>query len=246
LDELKARGGARYFPALMTGGWRVEPQEIHIPAAPRRWPEFADQGCALMTHAPSFAFGPYLYIPRRQLLLRSGQVVRVGCRALDLLTAFVQRPGELLGKRELMDEAWPDTTVVEGNLKVHVAALRRALGDDADSARYIATVNGRGYRFIAPVVIGEASTALAGVTPPPPCISEIQAPVGPSEKRFQDIVALLAQTMRSVVVDLPAEAGPGAASVPPRRVLCIELAARDEAWIEHMFAQPPGAISATL
>jgi DNA-binding winged helix-turn-helix (wHTH) protein len=199
-----------------------------------------------MTHAPTFAFGDYLFIPRRQLLLKNGQAVRIGCRALDLLAAFVQRPGEVLSKRELLEEAWPSTTVVEGNLKVHIAALRRALDDDADLAQYIATVNGRGYRFIAPVECSEASTALGSVAQPQPLVGEIQpAPVGPLEGRFQDIVALLTQAMRSVVIDLPGEAGVDAAPAISRRVLCIELTARDEAWIEGVFAQPQRVMSAT-
>jgi DNA-binding winged helix-turn-helix (wHTH) protein len=198
-----------------------------------------------MTHAPTFAFGEYLFIPRRQLLLKNGQAVRIGCRALDLLTAFVQRPGEVLSKRELLEEAWPSTTVVEGNLKVHIAALRRALDDDADLARYIATVNGRGYRFIAPVECSEASTTLATVASPQPLVGEAHpAPVGPLEERFHNMVALLTQAMRSVVVDLPGEAGVGAASATSRRVLCIELTARDEAWIEGVFAQPQRVMSA--
>lgn len=191
-----------------------------------------------MTQAPTFAFGEYLFIPRRQLLLKNGQAVRIGCRALDLLTAFVQRPGEMLSKRELLEEAWPSTTVVEGNLKVHIAALRRALDDDADLAQYIATVNGRGYRFIAPVHCSDASMALASDWRPQALVEEVRtAADGPLEGRFQDIVVLLAQAMRSVVVDLPGEAEVGAASAP-RRVLCIELTARDEAWIEGVFAHP--------
>jgi DNA-binding winged helix-turn-helix (wHTH) protein len=198
-----------------------------------------------MTHAPTFAFGDYLFIPRRQLLLKNGHAVRIGCRALDLLTAFVKRPGEVLGKWELLEEAWPNTTVVEGNLKVHIAALRRALDDDADFASYIATVNGRGYRFIAPVETGDASTGSAGLAQPQPLVREIQpAPVGPLEGGFQDIVTLLAQAMRSVVIDLPGETGVGMVAAS-RRVLCIELTARDEAWIEGVFAQPQRVISAT-
>jgi DNA-binding winged helix-turn-helix (wHTH) protein len=190
-----------------------------------------------MTHAVTYAFGDFVFIPRRQLLLKNGQAVRIGCRALDLLAAFVQRPGEVLSKQELLEEAWPTTTVVEGNLKVHIAALRRALDDDAESARYIATVTGRGYRFIAPVQTGEASTAL-----PPLPLGEVQP--GPLEGRLQDLVALLTQAMRSAVIDLPGEAG--AASAASRRVLCIELTARDEAWIEGVFAQPQRMMSATL
>jgi DNA-binding winged helix-turn-helix (wHTH) protein len=197
-----------------------------------------------MTHAPTFAFGDYLFIPRRQLLLKNGRSVRIGCRALDLLAAFVQRPGEVLSKRELLEEAWPNTTVVEGNLKVHIAALRRALDDDADLARYIATVNGRGYRFIAPVERSQASQAPAGLAHPRSLGGEAQ-PVGQLEDRFQSIIALLAQAMRSVVIDLPGEAGPDVPSATSRRVLCIELTARDEAWIEGVFAQPRRVISAT-
>jgi DNA-binding winged helix-turn-helix (wHTH) protein len=196
-----------------------------------------------MTHAPTFAFGEYQFIPRRQLLLKKGQAVRIGCRALDLLAAFVQRPGEVLSKHELLEKAWPSTTVVEGNLKVHIAALRRALDDDADFARYIATVNGRGYRFIAPVTGGEAPAALAS---PQPLVGELRpTPVGALEGRFQDIVALLTQAMRSVVIDLPGEAGAASAPTASRRVLCIELTARDEAWIEGVFAQPQRTMSAT-
>jgi DNA-binding winged helix-turn-helix (wHTH) protein len=198
-----------------------------------------------MTYAPSFAFGTYLFVPRRQLLLRNGQVVRVGSRALDLLAAFVQRPGDLLTKRELLEEAWPSTTVVEGNLKVHIAALRRALDDDADAARYIATVNGRGYRFVAPVQTGEAVAALPVAAERPPLAREVQsAPGGPFEGSFEDIIALLANAMPSVVVDLPRDGDPSVAAAP-RRVLFIELTPRDETWIEDVFGQRLRVTSAT-
>lgn len=99
----------------------------------------------------TFAFGPFQLIPHRQLLLRGATPVRIGGRALDLLAILVERPGEVVEKRELIARAWPSTTVDEGNLKVNMAALRRAIEDDAGSARYIATITGRGYRFIAPV-----------------------------------------------------------------------------------------------
>ncbi|MBB6254401.1 winged helix-turn-helix domain-containing protein [Nitrospirillum iridis] len=196
-----------------------------------------------MTHAATFAFGDYLFIPRRQLLLKNGVAVRVGCRALDLLAAFVRRPGEVLSKRELMEEAWPCTTVIEGNLKVHVAALRRVFDDDAELAQYIATVNGRGYRFVAPVSCSEAPTASAS---PWPLVGEVQpAPARALDGRFQDMIALLTQAMRSVVIDLPGESGAGMAPTVSRRVLCIELTACDEAWIEGVFAQPQRAMSMT-
>ena len=99
----------------------------------------------------SFAFGPFVLIPERQLLLKDEAPVRIGGRALDILTALVERPGELVSKSELLSRVWPDTIVEEGNLKVNMAALRRVLGEGPGAAQYIATVVGRGYRFVAPV-----------------------------------------------------------------------------------------------
>ena len=98
-----------------------------------------------------FAFEPFVLSPDRQLLSRDGVPVRIGSRALDILAALVERPGEVVSKRDLMGRAWPDAVVEEENLKVNMVALRRVLGDEAGAARYIATVTGRGYRFIAPV-----------------------------------------------------------------------------------------------
>lgn len=101
--------------------------------------------------ARTFRFGPFLLQPERQLLVSLEGPVRIGGRALDLLTLLVERAGELVSKQELMSRAWPDTFVEEGNLKVNIAGLRRALGECRDAPRFIATVVGRGYRFIAPV-----------------------------------------------------------------------------------------------
>lgn len=106
----------------------------------------------------SFAFGPFVLVPERQSLMQGDTPVRIGGRALDILTALVERPGELVSKRELMARVWPDTIVDESNLKVNVTALRRVLGDGGpDDVRYIATVNGRGYKLIVPVTPCAAS-----------------------------------------------------------------------------------------
>jgi DNA-binding winged helix-turn-helix (wHTH) protein len=99
----------------------------------------------------SFRFGSFLLQPERQRLLKLEAPVRIGGRALDLLTLLVERAGELLTKEELLSGVWPDTFVEEGNLKVHIAGLRRVLGECPTDRRFIATVVGRGYRFIAPV-----------------------------------------------------------------------------------------------
>ena len=98
-----------------------------------------------------FAFGPFLLRPEQQSLLKMEAPVRIGGRALDILTVLVESPGELVDKRTLISRVWPNTHVEETNLKVNVAGLRRALEDDSCLPRFIATVVGRGYRFIAPV-----------------------------------------------------------------------------------------------
>lgn len=120
-----------------------------------------------MSSPRSFGFGPFLLIPERQLLLRGDTPVRIGCRALDLLTALVERPGELVTKTELMARAWPSTIVEEANLKVNMSLLRHALGECVDAPNYIATVTGRGYRFVAPVQTNPTQEArLAAIVDP--------------------------------------------------------------------------------
>jgi DNA-binding winged helix-turn-helix (wHTH) protein len=98
-----------------------------------------------------FAFGPFRLIPAQRMLSEDGKPVRLGGRALDILAALGERAGETISKEELIARAWPDTVVEEAALRVHVAALRKALGDGRAGRRYIANHPGRGYAFIAPV-----------------------------------------------------------------------------------------------
>ena len=103
------------------------------------------------------SFGTFRLFPRKRLLLDAEKSLRIGGRALDILIALVERPGELLSKHALIARVWPNTVVEEGNLKVHVAGLRRVLGDGRGGARYLINVPGRGYRFVAPVAISDES-----------------------------------------------------------------------------------------
>src|SRR6202049_5024623 len=101
--------------------------------------------------AHAVSFGPFRLLAAQRLLLEGDKPVRLGSRAFDILTALVERAGEVIGKGELMARAWPQTFVEESNLKIQVSALRRALSDGQGGRRYIATVPGRGYNFVAPV-----------------------------------------------------------------------------------------------
>src|ERR1700728_165962 len=97
------------------------------------------------------SFGPYRLLAAQRLLLEGDNPVRLGSRALDILTALVERAGEVGSKEDLIARAWPATFVEEANLKIQVSALRRALGDGQGGNRYVATVVGRAYNFVAPI-----------------------------------------------------------------------------------------------
>ncbi len=99
----------------------------------------------------SISFGPFRLEPARQLLLEAERPVAIGGRALDILIALVDRAGELVSKEDLVARAWPNISVDESNLRAQIAALRKALKDGREGARYVATIPGRGYRFVAPV-----------------------------------------------------------------------------------------------
>lgn len=111
------------------------------------------------------SFGPFRLTPGERFLTRNGAPVELGARALDILIALVSRPNEVVSKRELLSRVWPDVTVEESSLRFHMAGLRKALGDGKDGARYVTTLAGRGYCFVAPVVRpgneAEASTSFA-------------------------------------------------------------------------------------
>ena len=97
-------------------------------------------------------FGPFELSIGERVLRRDGRVLPLGDRALDILTYLADRPGEVIAKQELMDHVWSDVTVEEGSLRVHVAAIRKALGDGQFGNRYIANIKGRGYSFVGTVV----------------------------------------------------------------------------------------------
>ncbi|MBZ9674038.1 winged helix-turn-helix domain-containing tetratricopeptide repeat protein [Mesorhizobium sp. ES1-3] len=102
-----------------------------------------------------FAFGRFVLDSGAGTLLRNDVPVAIGYRGLKLLAALVARPGEILGKTELMDAAWPGTAVEEGNLTVQIAQLRKLLGPPGiageGGGEWIATVPRVGYRFTGAV-----------------------------------------------------------------------------------------------
>lgn len=100
---------------------------------------------------PSYEFGLYRVDCGRRLLLRDGATVPLTAKAFDLLRTLVESSGRVVEKDELMSRLWPDTVVEENNLSVNMSALRKALGEVAGEHRYVTTIPGRGYQFVAAV-----------------------------------------------------------------------------------------------
>lgn len=103
------------------------------------------------TGAYTLSFGHFDIEPCQRRLRRDGAIVRIGARAFDILHLLAEAPGQVLDHRYLMERAWAGRVVGEANLRVQIAALRRAL-DISGVERYILNVPGRGYLLIAPVV----------------------------------------------------------------------------------------------
>jgi predicted ATPase/DNA-binding winged helix-turn-helix (wHTH) protein len=104
-------------------------------------------------------FGPFELSVGERMLRRDGQALPLGGRALDILSYLANRPGEVIAKQELIDRVWSDVTVEDGSLRVHVAAIRKALGDGQFGNRYIANIKARGYSFVGTVVHLAAGSA---------------------------------------------------------------------------------------
>src|SRR5258708_12272940 len=130
----------------------------------------------------AISFGPYRLLTEQRLLLEGDRPVRLGSRAFDILAALVERAGEVVGKEQLIARAWPQTFVEEANLKIQMSALRRALGDGQGGNRYVITVPGRGYNFVAPVRREEAlpvPPTPSVPSPPPTNLPFILPPITP-------------------------------------------------------------------
>ena len=95
------------------------------------------------------SFGLFRLFATERQLKKGDEPVQLGGRALDTLIALVECAGEVVSQKELISRVWPNVTVEEANLRVHIANLRKALGDGREGARYIVTVPGRGYSFVA-------------------------------------------------------------------------------------------------
>jgi DNA-binding winged helix-turn-helix (wHTH) protein len=114
---------------------------------------------------PRYGFGPFELDPEARLLRRDGEPVPMTGKTLDALIMLVENRGRLLDKEELLSRLWAGSVVEEANLTQTIFTVSKTLGDSPKDHRYIATVAGRGYQFVAPVREAIARTEPAGSEP---------------------------------------------------------------------------------
>ena len=179
----------------------------------------------------AISFGPFRLFPRQRLLLEGGKPVHVGSRALDLLIALVERPGQLLSKGELISRAWPSTHVVETNLRFQIATLRRALRDGQEGRRYLETNTGRGYRFVADVAFETENATARPPSASPTGKHNLPARLTPLIGRT-DVIAKLASRLPAVrLMTIVGPGGIGKTSVAIAIAERLMSAYEDGVWI---------------
>jgi DNA-binding winged helix-turn-helix (wHTH) protein/tetratricopeptide (TPR) repeat protein len=208
-----------------------------------------------------YEFGPFRVDRRECLLTRDGQTIAVTPKAFDTLVALLQNSGHLMLKDELMLTLWPDSFVEEVNLSQNISTLRRVLGDTAQDSRYIVTVPGKGYRFVAEVkTIAPARQETAPPAALPPGKEELvverhsSARVLVEESGPRHILAMATTAIVVVLIagyagyrvrhrqDAPASSSFAAAMVKPRRSVAVlemrNLSGRsDPAWLSTAFSE---------
>ena len=104
-------------------------------------------------HPPThfYAFDSFVVDAGKSVLSREGQSVPLTPKAFEILLVLVRNPGRVLKKEELLEEVWPDAFVDENNLPRNISSLRKALGEGPAEHKYIVTLPGQGYRFVAEV-----------------------------------------------------------------------------------------------
>ena len=172
--------------------------------------------------SPVFEFEGYrLDVSKRSLTGPGGEPLKLLPKAFDILTYLIENSSRVVSKDELMSEIWPDTTVEENNLTQNVSSLRRAFGEKPYENRFISTIPGRGYRFVASVQSGTAE-----LRPPEIASADVgndQGAGGNSRSWASRPILLMAAAMVLVVGAIVATVYLYQGSAPPGRVRSIAV-----------------------
>lgn len=166
---------------------------------------------ALQSPAPSIpetiVFGPYRLLMNEKALLLEGKPLHLGSRALDILIALAEQRGTVVSHAELMQRVWPDTHVTENTLRVHITALRKALGERTTGQRYILSSSGRGYMLVVPTSQAGRSSRLNEI------LSSLPQPPSRLFGREELVADVLARIAQQRLVTLVGPGGIGKTSI---------------------------------
>jgi predicted ATPase/DNA-binding winged helix-turn-helix (wHTH) protein len=161
----------------------------------------------------ALTFGPFRFLPYQRLLTRSGIPLQVGSRALDILAVLLRRAGDVVTKDEIIRQVWPNTVVEENNLRVHLTALRKLLGEGHVSGRYIENVPGRGYSFVATVDQQNTPPEESAATTKSLPVNNLPGTVGEIIGRDAVITAVVTQLPQRRLITLTGSGGIGKTTV---------------------------------
>src|SRR5689334_19054923 len=206
----------------------------HFPRATNRPNLAAMDSCGPIASNGRYRTGAIEIDASQRCVLIDGKPAKLGGRAFDVLLALIERRERIVPKRELMEIVWPKLVVEEGNLLVHMVALRKLLGP-----RAIATIPGRGYRFMMPVEGGQAEQAeaqqRAAVKPAdaPHHPAAGNAPARPPELygRKEDCAAVQALIEGHPLVSIVGAAGIGKTRLGLAVACALATSAPDGVWV---------------
>lgn len=198
----------------------------------------------------AFLFGSFRLMPTERTLLDGEKPLRVGSRALDILVTLLESAGKTVPKDELMARAWPDTNVDEASLRVHIAALRKALGDGQAGNRFITNIPGRGYVFVAPAS-RERNDARVGSSTPAVGGNDIPGSLTRIIGRDGVIAALVEQLAKRRLLTIVGPGGIGKTTIAAAVADAARVSYPDGVWFVGLASVPspdlvPAAVASVL
>jgi predicted ATPase/DNA-binding winged helix-turn-helix (wHTH) protein len=191
-------------------------------------------------------FGNFLLYPQRRLLFQGDRPLHITSRAMDILLLLVEQPGMIIRKEVIIAQVWKGAVVEEINLRVHISALRRALGECRTGERYIANVPLRGYGFVGIVEPIEAPSPwlvpLAGMPR-----HNLPPSLRPVEGRADFIRCLIAQSSAARMLTVTGPGGVGKTSVALRVAERLRDRFRDGVWFVDLSSEAdPARVSVRI
>ena len=193
-----------------------------------------------------YVFGPFRLRQRARLLLHDGVPVPLTSRAFDLLAILLESAGRVVPREDLLSRVWPSGRVHDNNLAVQVSALRRALGRTQAGHPYIVTVPGRGFQFVAPVVV-EAGHEVRATGRGENGQGNLPLPANRLIGRAELVAEVVTGLQAARLVTLVGPSGIGKTRIAEAVALDLASAFPDGAWLIDLAALgDPALIPATI